>query len=183
MSRLVKEDNISLVKPEKKHEEELVEYKKEFFSKGEYIIHASSRWDKMDNYDEWLQLLENHSKFETITDNWTVHTNFLGIRESDNKIVGMIDIRHELTNEFLRNYAGHIGYTVRPTERKKGYASQMLKQALEYCKEKLKLDKVMIGCDKENVGSRKTILNAGGVLEREYTLEDGENVQIYWIKL
>lgn len=176
-------DHILLVRPTKEHKEELIKYKEEFFSNGEIIIHACSRWDKMDNYEEWLKDLESHAKFETITDNWTVHTNFLGVRESDNKIVGMIDIRHKLTNEFLRNYAGHIGYAVRPTERKKGYATQMLNQALDFCKNELKLDKVMISCAKENPGSRNTILKAGGILEKEYTAEDGENVQVYWIKL
>lgn len=176
-------DNILLIIPTKNNKEELIKYKEEFFSNGEMIIHACSRWDKMDNYEEWLKDLESHAKFETITDNWTVHTNFLGVRESDNKIVGMIDIRHKLTNEYLQNYAGHIGYAVRPTERQRGYATQMLEQALKFCKNELKLDKVMISCAKENAGSRKTIINAGGVLEREYTAEDGENVQIYWIKL
>ena len=179
----MKNEKILLVMPTMDHEKELIQYKEEFFSNGEMIIHASSRWDKIENYDEWLRLLESHAQFETITDNWTVHTNFLGVRESDNKIVGMIDIRHELINERLRNYAGHIGYAVRPTERQKGYATQMLNQALNFCKKELNLDKVMISCAKENPGSRKTILKAGGVFEREYTAEDGENVQIYWIKL
>ena len=95
----------------------------------------------------------------------------------------MIDVRHELTNEFLRNYAGHIGYGVRPTERKKGYATQMLALALEFCKNNLKLEKVMISCDKENEGSRKTIVKAGGKIEKEYIYENNENVQVYWIKL
>ncbi|MDO5555646.1 MAG: GNAT family N-acetyltransferase [Clostridia bacterium] len=174
---------IKLVKPTKEYENQLIEYKKEHFNNGEKVIHACSKWDKMDNYDEWLELLESHSSLKTIKDNWTVHTNFLGIRESDNKVVGMIDIRHELTNDFLKNYAGHIGYSVRPSERKKGYATQMLTQVLEFCRNNLKLDKVMISCDKYNDGSRKTIINAGGILEREFKAEDGENVQVYWIKL
>ena len=59
----------------------------------------------------------------------------------------------------------------------------MLKQALAFCKNELKLDKVMIGCDKENEASRKTIINAGGVLEKEYRTNEGENVQIYWVTL
>ena len=110
-------------------------------------------------------------------------TQFLGVRKKDNKIVGMISIRHALTADFLRNYAGHIGYGVRPSERRKGYVTQILKQALEYCKDDLKLDKVMIACDKENEASRKTIINAGGVLEREHKTDEGENMQIYWITL
>lgn len=176
-------DEIILVKPTKEYEKQMIEYKEEHISNGENKIHACSRWDKMNNYDEWLNFLKEHSSFETIKDNRTVNSNFLGIRKSDNKVVGMIDIRHELTNDFLRNYAGHIGYGVRPTERRKGYATQMLTQALEFCKDVLKLEKIMITCDKENIGSRKTIINAGGELEREYIADNGEKVQIYWIKL
>jgi len=176
-------DEIILVKPTKEYEKQMIEYKEEHISNGENKIHACSRWDKMNNYDEWLNFLKEHSSFETIKDNWTVNSNFLGIRKSDNKVVGMIDIRHELTNDFLRNYAGHIGYGVRPIERRKGYATQMLTKALEFCKDVLKLEKIMITCDKENIGSRKTIINAGGELEREYISQDGENVQIYWINL
>lgn len=176
-------DKIKLIKPTEENEEQIIEYKKEHFENGETQIHASSKWDKLDKYEDWLKLLEDCSKKETVPQDWTVATQFLGIREKDNKIIGMINIRHELTNDFLRNYAGHIGYGVRPSERKKGYVTQMLKQALIYCKEELNLEKVMISCEKENEGSRKTIINARGILDREYKTEDGENVQIYWIKL
>lgn len=176
-------DEIKLIRPTKEYEEQAIEYKKEHFENGEKSISASSKWDKIDNYADWLKFLNDHSRKETIHDNWTVATEFFGVRQKDNKIVGMINIRHELTTDFLRNYAGHIGYGVRPSERKKGYVTEMLKQALTYCKEELNLEKVMISCDRENEGSRKTILNAGGILEREYKAENGENVQIYWIKL
>lgn len=174
-------EEICLIKPSKEHEKQVIEYKKEHFDNGEYIIHACSRWDKLDNYDEWLKLLEECSNKDTVPKDWTVTTQFLGIRKKDNKLVGMISIRHALITDFLRNYAGHIGYSVRPLERRKGYVTEMLKKALKYCREDLKLDKVMISCNKENEGSRKTILNAGGVLEREYQADNGDNVQIYWI--
>ena len=137
----------------------------------------------MDSYEEWLDFLEKQQSWETVSKDWTVNTTFFGIREIDNKIVGMVNIRHELTNDRLRNYVGHIGYGVRPTERRKGYVTQILKQALAFCKNELKLEKVMLGCLKENEGSRKTIINAGGILEKEYIAEDGENVQTYWINL
>lgn len=71
---------------------------------------------------------------------------------------------------------------VRPSERKKGYATQMLAKALEYCKDEIGLEKAMISCYQSNEPSRKTILNAGGILEKEYE-KDGEIVQIYWINL
>ena len=175
-------DKIKLIKPIKEHEKQIIEYKKEHFENGEYEIHASSKLDKIESFDEWLELVKNNSKKETVQNDWTVTTQFLGVRERDNKIVGMISIRHELTTDFLKNYAGHIGYAVRPTERKKGYVTQMLEQGLEYCKNELKLLRVMINCYKENETSRKTIINAGGVLEREDKI-DGKIVQKYWIKL
>lgn len=176
-------DEIYLEKPSKKHEKQVIEYKREHFDNGEKIMHAASRWDKLDNYDDWLKLLEDCSKKETVPKDMTISTQFLGIRKKDNKLVGMINIRHALTTDFLKNYAGHIGYAVRPTERRKGYITEILRQALIYCKKALKLDRVMINCNKGNEASRKTIINAGGVLEREYQADDGEIVQIYWIEL
>ena len=177
-----KKDKIILVKPTKEYEKQAVEYKKEHFENGENKIHACSKWDKIDNYDEWLKSVQNNWNKETADKNWTVSSTFFGVRETDNKIVGMIDIRHELNSDFLRNYAGNIGYGVRPTERKKGYATKMLDSALNYCKNQIGLDKVMINCYKSNEPSRKTIINAGGKLEREYE-KDGETIQIYWVTL
>lgn len=177
-----KEDKIILVKPTKEYEYQAIDYKKEHFANGENKIHACSLWDKMDDYNEWLKILQNNSKKETVSKNWTVSSTFFGVRELDNKIVGMIDIRHELNSDFLRNYAGNIGYGVRPTDRRKGYATQMLEKALKYCKDEIGLERVMINCYKSNEPSKKTILNAGGILEREYE-KDGEIIQLYWVNL
>ena len=177
-----KEDRIILVMPSKEHEKQAIEYKKEHFENGEFKIHACSRWDEIDNYDEWLKGVQNNRNKETASKDWTVSSTFFGVRESDNKIVGMIDIRHELNSDFLRNYAGNIGYGVRPTERRKRYATKMLDIALDYCKNQINLDRVMINCYKSNEPSRKTIINAGGKLERERE-KDGETVQIYWVNL
>lgn len=177
-----KEDKIILVKPTKEFEEKAIEYKKEHFENGENEIHGCSQWDKTDSYNKWIKQLDDNSKKETVAKDWTISSTFFGVRELDNKIIGMIDIRHELNSDFLRNYAGNIGYGVRPTERRKGYASQMLKKALEYCKDEIGLEKVMVNCYKSNEPSRKTILNAGGVLEREYE-NDEEIIQLYCIDL
>lgn len=177
------EDKIKLIIPTKEYENQAIEYRKEHFDNGEKTLHACSKWDRMDNYDEWLKLLKSNFKKKTVQDNYAVTTQFFGVRERDNKIVGMINIRHELANDFLRNYGGNIGYGIRPTERRKGYATQMLEQALKYCKEELNLEKVMLGCYKENEASRRTILNAGGALEREVKTENGKIAQVYWIKL
>lgn len=94
----------------------------------------------------------------------------------------MIQIRH-CFNEFLEKYAGHIGYSVCPTERRKGYATQMLRLALPECKA-LGLDRVLISCVEGNEGSKRTILRNGGVYEST-VFEPGEGVYLerYWIDL
>jgi len=95
------------------------------------------------------------------------------------KIVGNIQIRHSLNESLLQN-GGHIGYGVRPSERRKGYATKTLALALEKCRA-LGIDKVLVTCNKDNIASAKTILKNGGVLENEFTEENGNIVQRYWI--
>ena len=107
------------------------------------------------------------------------HSYFL-IREDDDKIVGMIDIRLALT-EFLRKYGGNIGYSIRPSERRKGYNKINLYLALKVCDE-YGLDKVMLDCDNTNLGSAKTIQSLGGVMTKEEYNDISKTVlQDYWI--
>lgn len=119
------------------------EYKQEHLRNGEHELHGSALLGNL-NYDEWLELVENNSDEKTVRSDWVVSSTFFAVRKSDSKIVGIIDIRHYL-NDFLKNYGGHIGYAVRPTERHKGYATQMLEQGLEYCKT-IGLERVMLCC-------------------------------------
>ena len=87
------------------------------------------------------------------------------IREDDNRIVGMIDIRLAL-NDFLKKYGGNIGYSIRPTERRKGYNKINLYLALKFCQEN-GLKEVLLDCEINNLGSANTILSLGGVLVKE----------------
>ena len=77
---------------------------------------------------------------------------------------------------------GHIGDGIRPSERRKGYATLMIKLALEECK-KRGINRVLMTCDKDNIGSAKSIMNNGGVLENEIIGEDGKTIQRYWINI
>lgn len=92
----------------------------------------------------------------------------------------MINIRHRL-NEYLLQFGGNIGYSVRPSQRRKSYATEMLALALEECR-KLGLNRALVTCDKTNIGSAKTIQKNGGVLENE-VLEGDRITQRYWIAL
>lgn len=153
----------------------------EHFDAGENDLHGTSLLSEMPSYDAWLDHLDKQSDPTLINPDWVTASTFLVIRKEDQKLIGLIDIRHEL-NEFLQSYGGHIGYGIRPTERKKGYAEEMLRLALAFCRD-LGLEKVMLSCDRENLASKKTILKNGGVFEREFTYKPGEIIQIYWINL
>ncbi len=107
---------------------------------------------------------------------------FFTVRKSDNKIVGMVNIRHYL-NDFLKKFGGHIGYDIRPTERRKGYAKIQLYLALIECN-KLGIDKAMLECVDTNIGSDKTIQALGGEFEENYYDEkNNETLKHYWINV
>ena len=109
-------------------------------------------------------------------------TQFIFVRVSDNKIVGMLQFRHFL-NDYLSNYGGHIGYCIAPSERKKGYAKLMLKEALAYCKQ-VGLEKVFITCLDTNIASEKVILANNGKFDSTI-FEPNRKVTLkrFWIDL
>ena len=101
----------------------------------------------------------------------------------DGKIVGRSSIRHEL-NDHLRKTGGHIGYAVATPYRNKGIATEILRQSLAYCKDVLSLERVLVTCDENNVGSIKTILKNGGVFEDKILAKSGTvYTNRYWINL
>lgn len=167
-----------LVKPTMEMKEQYYDYVKDWESAGEAIVpYAARLLDR--SYKEWVEYTARMESKETCNPDWVpAHTIFL-VRE-DGKIIGAINIRHTL-NDYLLNYGGHIGYGIRPSERKKGFASLMLSLALPIARE-LGIDKALITCDKNNAGSAKTIMKNDGVLENEVE-EDGKLVQRYWINL
>lgn len=173
-------ENLKLVFPSEEHEQQAIEYINEF---KEYNsdCHGTGGLDEgVDNYFEWLEKSRNESQGINLEENRVPGSTFFAIREEDNKIVGTINIRHTL-NDCLSREGGHIGYGVRPTERKKGYATEMLRLGLEESR-KLGLDKILLTCAKENIGSAKVILNNNGIFENEIQCEEGLT-QRYWINL
>ena len=172
-------DKIILVKPDLSYADEIIKYKEESLKESP-IINGSAGLDRFSSIEDWLEELNKRSCEDTVPKGLVPSSTYLGVREKDNYIVGMIDIRHYL-NEYLTQVGGHIGYGVRKTERNKGYAKQMLKLALEKCKE-LKIKKVLITCDEDNIASEKVILSANAKLE-DIRNVDGENKKRFWIDL
>ncbi|MCR4431721.1 MAG: GNAT family N-acetyltransferase [Tepidanaerobacteraceae bacterium] len=172
-------DELELVRPMPSHKNSAEEFKREFFSCGEKIINGSALLDQME-YDKWLENVERNSSPETARKDWVVADTFFAVRKADDRIIGMVDIRHNLDNEFLSKYGGHIGYAVRPSERRKGYATQILKMALQHAKS-IGLSRVMLGCYSDNLASIKTIEKCGGVLAETKPYVDGKPMNVYWI--
>ena len=172
-------DKIILVKPDLSYADEIIKYKEESLAESP-IINGSAGLDRFSSIEVWIEELKKRSCEDTVPKGLVPSSTYLGVREKDNYIVGMIDIRHYL-NEYLTQVGGHIGYGVRKTERNKGYAKQMLKLALEKCKE-LKIKKVLITCDEDNIASEKVILSANAKLE-DIRNVDGENKKRFWIDL
>ena len=172
-------DKIILVKPDLSYADEIIKYKEESLAESP-IINGSAGLDRFSSIEIWFEELKKRSCEDTVPKGLVPSSTYLAVREKDNYIVGMIDIRHYL-NDYLTEAGGHIGYGVRKTERNKGYAKQMLKLALEKCKE-LKIKKVLITCDEDNIASEKVILSANAKLE-DIRNVDGENKKRFWIEL
>ena len=137
---------------------------------------------RMDTPAEWLDHVIRYTDPATLPEGKVLATQFLAVRQSDGRLVGMIQVRHYF-NEYLEKYAGHIGYSIRPGERRRGYAKEMLRLALPYCKG-LGLDRVLITCEVSNEGSRRTSLSNGGVYERTvHEPEENIDLERYWITL
>ena len=172
-------EKIILVKPNLSYADEITKYKEESL-KESLLINGSAGLNRFSSIEDWLEELKKRSSEATVPEGLVPSSTYLGVREKDNYIVGMIDIRHYL-NEYLTQIGGNIGYSVRKTERNKGYAKQMLKLALEKCKE-LKIKKILITCDEDNIASKKVILSANAKFEDIRSFE-GKNKKRFWIEL
>ena len=168
--------DLQLVKMSEKFKPQLLDMMDEWTKTGETIIPWAIRKVDYHDFDAYLKSLEESEPKEGYV---PASTFFAYYRERD-ILVGAVDIRHSL-NEALLLDGGHIGDGVRPSERRKGYATAMIALALDECR-KLGIEKVLMVCNKENTGSAKSIQNNGGVLENEINVE-GETVQRYWIQL
>ena len=130
-------------------------------------------------YSRWLGDSYRNSRESTANENWVPTTTLFAVRKDDNKIIGITDIRHNLEQDVLKEYGGHIGYSVCPTERCKGYGTTILQLALDYTRE-MGLERVMLSCNEENIASVRVIEKCGGILQSTKVIRD-ERIRIYWI--
>lgn len=140
-----------------KHKEAILEMCKEYNINNEDYNGAFFIKNIID-YEDKIKELDNASN--GILDNpaFVPYTCYVFIKE--NKIVGVGSVRHYL-NEYLEKFGGHIGYSIRPTERKKGYGSKALELLINQAKE-MNIEKILITCNINNIGSKKVIENNNG---------------------
>ncbi len=175
-------NEIILKIPTAEYAEQIMAYRREFLETGDKPS-GSGGLEKCESVEEWFQKVEKISRLETCPKQYATATQYIAVRESDNKLIGMIQLRHHIDHPDLSMHAGHIGYSIRPDERRKGYAKEMLRQCLEKARDR-GLHWVMISCNDHNPGSEKTILANGGVFQREtFVPEENETVKVFWIEL
>ncbi|WP_346938403.1 GNAT family N-acetyltransferase [uncultured Clostridium sp.] len=172
-------NRLKLVLPTPEYKEKLMDYKREFIENGD-SMDGTAGLKNAETFEEWYSAFCDNSSEETVRDGLVPATTYMAISTYDGRLIGMIDIRHIL-NDYLLKFGGHIGYSIRKSERQQGYATEMLSLSLTECI-KLNIKKVLITCDKNNVASAKTIINNGGKLENE--IAEGNGItQRYWITL
>lgn len=163
--------------PELTDKDILQEYLREHRRNNEVSLSASLGLTSCE-YTDWVEKIRANAS--TGDEAWGKSRLYLCF--DDERLIGLLSIRYELP-EALANRYGHIGYGVRPSERKKGYATAMLRHALAVCREN-GLDKVILGCYRDNLASAKTIEKNGGVLTEENdNYEKGRISRYYRIDL
>ena len=169
--------------PCEEYEQKAVDFVQEFRDCGSEI-HGTGGLDGYlaeYTYSEWLKKTLCDIDIANIPEGRVPALTYFYVREEDDKIVGMINIRLAL-NDFLRTEGGHIGYCVRPAERRRGYATEMLRDTIKHCRV-IGMSGFLITCDKENHASAGVIKSCGGVLEAEFYSEVfKETIQRYLIK-
>ena len=170
-----------MLRPTSEYASQIIEYRQEFLDAGD-SMDGTGPLRRFENPEEYIKICAEYEDPEKVPSHLVPATQFFFIRKSDNKLVGMIQVRHRF-NDYLEKYAGHIGYSVRPSERRKGYAKEMLEMVLPFCC-KIGIDKVMITCIDGNIGSEKTILANGGIYESTiHEPNSDRNLKRFWITL
>ena len=167
---------LKLVKLAPQYRRHLNEMMEEWYAAGEKIIpYAIRRMDYRD-FEHYMQNLEVKETSEGLVPD----SSFFCLDEETDTFVGAVNIRHYLNEGLLLN-GGHIGNGVRPSRRREGIATRIIGLALEECR-KMGIYRVLMVCDRDNIGSAKSIRSNGGMLENEVAV-DGVVEQRYWIEL
>lgn len=170
---------MKLIKANKNHKDIVLEFKEKIIETGERFCGVSGL-ERLD-FDEWLGRNKSIENKSTCPDGIVPAMQYIYTDDDESKVIGMINLRLEL-NDFLMKFGGHIGYSIVPDERRKGFAKAMLKEGLKFYKNH-GYEKVLITCDLNNIASARTIEACGGVLENILKEDEFHSTKRYWIKL
>lgn len=173
--------NLKLIKLSKEYEVQLCEMLAEWRTDWETNGTNHSPWAIFKNDYRDFDYYLTHLEHKTAEGEKVPDSVFFLLDVDRNRLLGAVNIRHYL-NEFLFREGGHIGDGIRPSERGKGYGTELLRLALLECK-KLGINKVLMTCDKDNIASATCIRKNGGLLENEIVNSEGVLEQRYWITL
>ena len=170
-------ENVRLCRPSIGLQNEYISYYEEWIKSGEEL-EGMAPWEISRDPADFHRMIEsllNNEKVEYLPRGGVPFSTYWLVTDSG-RVVGSVNIRHSLTT------FGHIGYGIRPSERRKGYATKLLALSLLKARE-LGIEKVLVICNKDNVGSKKTIRNNGGIQGSSYTDENGNVLLRFWIDL
>lgn len=171
--------SVSLIRPSMELQDAYLDFYRDWKESGEDMVPWVIEKDPSD-FEAMLDFLWKNEDKKFISEGWVPSSTYWLVVDGQ-IIVGAVNIRHDLT-EKLYNCGGHIGYGIRPSERRKGYATRLLAFALEKSKE-IGINKALVVCDDYNTASRKTIINNGGVQDKDFIDEDGNVINRFWIEL
>ena len=174
-------DDLILIRPDEGYLARIREFRGEFAGCLDWL-HGAQGLKHYEDPSEWLRYLALCGNESTVPEGDHLYSQFLCVRQTDGKIVGMVGVRHRPVGP-LETWGGHVGYCVCPSERRKGYATWMLREVLPYCRS-IGLSRALLTAGDENVGSVKTILANGGVLEN-HVVSPKHHIPVgrYWIEL
>ncbi|MFD2616305.1 GNAT family N-acetyltransferase [Terrilactibacillus laevilacticus] len=170
--------SLFLAKPTVEYEKEYLDFYHEWKQSGEPMIPWVIEKDPSD-FPRMVKSLLDSEKGIGLPESWVPDSTYW-LMDENQRILGVSNIRHRLT-ENLYNCGGHIGYGIRQTERRKGFATKLLNLSIEKAKG-LGIERILVVCDASNIGSKKTILKNGGVEDHDFVEEDGNVVKRYWIE-
>ena len=166
-------DQLLLMMPGKDYAEGIKQYRNAFIEAGDPMDGTGALY-RMPEPSDWLNYVTALSKPGSLPADQVPTTQYICVRPYDNRLVGMIQLRHNL-NEYLEQYGGHVEFSVLPEERGKGYATWMLKNVLRYAGD-YAIDRVILACESRNAAGRRVIEKNGGVFldkvfDPEYEIE------------
>lgn len=172
-------ENVALQRPSIDLKAEYISFYEDWVNSGEVMVPWVISKDPAD-FNAMIEFLFNSEKAEHLPEGWVPASTYWLVTDSQ-KVVGAVNIRHSLT-EGLLHAGGHIGYGIRPSERRKGYATKLLALSLSKARE-LGIQRALVVCDESNLGSEKVIRNNGGIQDTSFIDENGNVILRFWIDL